>query len=95
MIIRNRTTLRAELDRRAASTPAMLHSINERGRLISVSDAWLEKLGFARSEVIGRRSTDFLTPESREWAVREVLPEFFRRGRCDNIRYQMVRKRDY
>src|SRR5580700_571337 len=84
--------LRSELARWTAVTPAMLHSIDEKGLLISVSDAWLAKLGYARDEVLGRRSSDFLTPESREYAVREVLPEFFRLGRCDNIQYQMVRK---
>ena len=86
------TRLRFELERRAAVTPAMLHSIDDQGRLISVSDMWLAKLGYTRDEVLGRRSSDFLTPESREYAVREVLPEFFRLGRCDNIQYQMVRK---
>jgi diguanylate cyclase (GGDEF)-like protein/PAS domain S-box-containing protein len=84
--------LRFELERRAAITPAMLHSIDEKGRLISVSDMWLAKLGYSREEVIGCPSSDFLTPESREYAVREVLPEFFRLGRCDDIHYQMLRK---
>src|SRR5579872_6333655 len=84
--------VRAELERRLAVTPAMLHSIDEKGRLISVSDAWLAKLGYAREEVIGRPSADFLSPESRERAVRDVLPEFFRTGRCENVHYQMVRK---
>ena len=84
--------VRAELERRTALTPAMLHSIDERGRLVSVSDAWLAKLGYARDEVIGRPSSDFLTAESREHAVRVVLPEFFRSGRCDNVEYQMICK---
>jgi diguanylate cyclase (GGDEF)-like protein/PAS domain S-box-containing protein len=84
--------LRAELDRRTAITPAMLHSIDEKGRLISVSDAWLAKLGYTRDEVIGRPSSEFLTPESRQYAINEVLPEFFRTGRCENVQYQMVCK---
>jgi diguanylate cyclase (GGDEF)-like protein/PAS domain S-box-containing protein len=84
--------LRAELDRRMAVTPAMLHSIDEKGLLISVSDAWLAKLGYSREEVIGRRSSEFLTEESRQRAIRDVLPEFFRSGRCDNVEYQMVAK---
>jgi PAS domain S-box-containing protein len=84
--------LRAELDHRMAVTPAMLHSIDERGRLVSVSDAWLAKLGYTRDEVLGRPSADFLTPASREYAVKEVLPEFFRTGRCENIQYRMTRK---
>jgi len=74
------------------STPAMLHSIDEQGRLLNVSDAWLARLGYQRSEVIGRLSGDFLTAASREFASREVLPAFFRTGRCDDVPYQMVAK---
>jgi diguanylate cyclase (GGDEF)-like protein/PAS domain S-box-containing protein len=84
--------LRAELDRRAALTPAMLHCIDDKGRIVAVSDAWLEKMGYARQEVIGRASVDFLTPESRARAQKEVLPEFFRSGRVENVQYQMARK---
>ncbi len=73
-------------------TPAMMHSIDHEGRLVDVSDAWLERMGYAREEVVGRRSTDFLTPESREYAATEVLPEFFRTGVCKDIAYRMVRK---
>jgi diguanylate cyclase (GGDEF)-like protein/PAS domain S-box-containing protein len=70
----------------------MLHSINKDGLLISVSDAWLLKLGYTREEVIGRRSSDFLTPESRAYAIRDVLPAFFQSGRTDAAEYQMVCK---
>ena len=73
-------------------TPAMCHSIDLQGRLISVSDAWLAKLGYEREEVLGRLSSDFLTPESQKHAVENVLPEFFRRGHCENVEYEMVRK---
>ena len=59
---------------------------------VSVSDAWLAKLGYARHEVLGRPSTDFLTEESRERAIRDVIPEFFMVGRIDNARYQMLKK---
>jgi diguanylate cyclase (GGDEF)-like protein/PAS domain S-box-containing protein len=83
---------RADRDRRIASTPAMLHSIDGNGRLISVSDAWLTKLGYTREEALGRQSSEFLTPESRDRAVQEVLPSFFRYGRCENVEYQMVCK---
>ncbi|ABC90790.1 putative sensory box/GGDEF family protein [Rhizobium etli CFN 42] len=83
---------REELEHRMRVTPAMLHSIDGQGRLISVSDAWLTKLGYTRDEVIGRRSSEFLTPESRLHAVTNVLPDFFRTGRCDDVQYQMVCK---
>ncbi|QKK26958.1 sensor domain-containing diguanylate cyclase [Rhizobium hidalgonense] len=84
--------VREELEHRMRVTPAMLHSIDGQGRLISVSNAWLTKLGYSREEVIGRRSSEFLTPESRLHAVSNVLPDFFRTGRCDDVQYQMVCK---
>ncbi len=84
--------LRAKLERWFTVTPAMLQSIDEAGRLVGASDAWLAKLGYKREEVIGRLSSDFLTPESREHATKNVLPEFFRRGHCENVEYQMVAK---
>jgi diguanylate cyclase (GGDEF)-like protein/PAS domain S-box-containing protein len=74
------------------STPAMLHSIDAQGRLLTVSDTWLAKMGYQRSEVIGRNSADFLTPESHAYARNVVLPRYLRDGRCEHIEYQMVRK---
>lgn len=73
-------------------TPVMLHSINEQGVLIEVSNSWLQKLGYERSEVLGRRSSDFLTKESRLHAINAVLPAFYEHGRCDDIPYTMVKK---
>ncbi len=84
--------LRAKLEHWSKVTPAMLHSIDGKGRLISVSDLWLAKLGYTREEVLGKRSSDFLTPESRDHAIKNVLPEFFRRGQCEDVEYQMVCK---
>lgn len=86
------TRLWVELEHRTKVTPAMLHSINKEGRLISVSDAWLAKLGYTHEEVIGRPSSDFLTSESRAYAIKEVLPAFFETGRIDDAEYQMVCK---
>lgn len=60
----------------------MLHSINQAGLLEEVSDVWLSKLGYTRPEVLGRPSTDFLTPESARYAREVVLPRFFATGEC-------------
>ena len=73
-------------------TPAMLHSINAEGCLVSVSDHWLEVLGYEREEVVGRPLTDFLSPESRRYAVEQVIPEFFKSGYCKDIPYRFVKK---
>lgn len=73
-------------------TPVMLHSIDNQGRLISVSDYWLECLGYERSEVIGRKSVEFLTPESRQYAEDVILPAYFQSGFCKEVPYQIVKK---
>jgi PAS domain S-box-containing protein len=73
-------------------TPAMLHSIDQSGRLASVSEVWLATMGYERDEVIGRLSSDFLTEESRRYAKEVVLPAYMATGRCDNIEYQFVTK---
>lgn len=74
------------------STPAMMHSINEHGEIVSVSEQWLNTLGYPRNEVIGHKSAEFLTEASRRYAVETVLPEFFRLGSCIDIPYQMTAK---
>ena len=73
-------------------TPVMLHSIDASGRLISVSDYWLEKMGYRREEVLGQLAIDFMTEASRQEALDERLPEFFRTGAARDIPYEMVRK---
>ncbi len=73
-------------------TPVMLHSIDSEGVVTSVSDYWLEKLGYARDEVVGRHSTEFLTAESKKKALSVVLPEFLQLGACNDVELQMVSK---
>jgi diguanylate cyclase (GGDEF)-like protein/PAS domain S-box-containing protein len=74
------------------STPAMLHSIDMQGRVLTVSDKWLQTLGYQRNEVMGRLSTDFLTTASMEQARSVGFPAFFASGHCNDIPYQMVHK---
>jgi PAS domain S-box-containing protein len=73
-------------------TPAMLHSIDINGRIVSVSDYWSEVMGYPREEVIGRRLTSFFSEESRRHAEEEVFPEFFRAGFIKDVAYQFVKK---
>ncbi|RKH61446.1 PAS domain S-box protein [Corallococcus llansteffanensis] len=74
------------------NTPVMMHSIDQHGRLISVSDRWLNRLGYAREEVLGHDSVEFLTPESRRYAREVVLPTYFKTGSCWDVPYQLVKK---
>ena len=72
--------------------PVMMHSIDRAGRLTNVNRRWLQKLGYKRSEVLGRKSTDFLTEESRSWAGKDTLPLFWRVGSARGVGYQFVKK---
>jgi PAS domain S-box-containing protein len=74
------------------NTPAMLHSIDPEGCLVSVSDYWVELMGFSRDEVIGRRLTHFFTEESRRFAETKIIPQFFDTGFLLDIPYQFVTK---
>ena len=73
-------------------TPVMLHSIDREGRLISVSDYWLEALGYEREEALGRKSTEFLTEASQQYARDVILPEYFKTGYCKDVPYQLVKR---
>ncbi len=72
--------------------PVMVHSIDQDGRLLMVSNYWLEKMGFSRKEVIGKKSVDFLTEESRQFATNVILKQFFKDGHVYNVPYTMVKK---
>ncbi len=74
------------------NTPALLHSIDTQGRLVSVSDYWVEALGYSRDEVIGKNITDFFTEDSKKYALDVVFPQFFEKGYCKDIPYKFVKK---
>ncbi len=74
------------------NTPAMLHSINADGLIVSVSDHWCEALGYKRNEVIGRKLTDFLSDDCRKYAEEVVFPEFFKSGWNKDVSYRFVKK---
>ena len=73
------------------SAPVMLHSIDNEGRIAKVNRRWLAKLGYKECEVVGRRSTDFLTDESRARAQSDTLPFFWRTGSAHGVGYQFVK----
>ena len=92
---KNQMALRESLERYQVlyeETPVMLHSIDQQGRLVSVSKSWLEKLGYKREEVIGKPVADFLTEESRRYAVDVGLPFFIKKGFVEDIQYRFRKK---
>ena len=73
-------------------TPALLHSMDADGRLISVTRHWLQAMGYEREEVVGRRSIEFMTAETQETVSAEVLPILRKDGAVRDVPCRMVRK---
>lgn len=72
--------------------PVMVHSIDDQGKILYANNCWCKKLGYQRDEVIGKKSTEFLTKESQEFAKKIVLPEFYESGMVTDVPYQFVSK---
>ncbi len=64
--------------------PTMATSIGADGRYLDASDAFLQRLGYQRADVIGRRPADFVTGESARRIEEELLPTLRRTGRLEN-----------
>lgn len=74
------------------STPAMLHTVDKHGLIVTVTDHWLQKLGFEREEVIGRPITDFFSNADRKLYADGRLTELFGEGSFNNLERQMLTK---
>ncbi|MGD8339214.1 MAG: sigma 54-interacting transcriptional regulator [Gammaproteobacteria bacterium] len=74
------------------ATPAMLHAVDARGRIVYVSDHWLMKLGYRREQVIGRAITDFMSEHTRESLSQENLEDVIAHGAFQNEPREYVTK---
>jgi len=72
--------------------PTMATSIGDDGRYLDVNDAFLERLGFERRDMIGWRPADFVTADSAERIDKELLPTLRRTGRLENKPVAFVAK---
>jgi len=73
-------------------TPLPLHAIGPDGRIEESSDAWLDLLGYTREEALGRKLTDFMTPESAQRYQEAVRATSQCAGEFPEAEYQFVRK---
>jgi rsbT co-antagonist protein RsbR len=73
-------------------TPVMMHAIDPSGSLVTVSDRWLETLGYAREEVLGRKSAEFMTESSSRFARETGIPTLLREGFIRDMPYELVSK---
>ena len=73
-------------------TPAMLHTVDGDGKIVTATDRWLQKLGYRRDEVIGRPTTDFFSAADRKRYADGRLQELLQQGDFNNEERQVVTK---
>lgn len=74
------------------STPAMLHSVDGNGDIVTVTDHWLQKMGYKREEVLGRPITDVFAAADREALSGDKLRDHINRGEFNNEERRVVTK---
>jgi PAS domain S-box-containing protein len=74
------------------ATPAMLHTVDAEGCIVTVTDHWLQKMGYSREEVVGRAITDFSSAKDRKRLAAGRLQELIGGGEFNNEERQMVTK---
>src|SRR5262249_26949047 len=73
-------------------TPLPLHSLDRNGVVQYASDAWVELLGYAPEEVLGRPLANFMTEASMRRRMKVDWPRLFEAGELRGIEYRMVTK---
>jgi PAS domain S-box-containing protein len=71
--------------------PLGYQSLDENGHFIVVNKTWLEALGYAKEEVIGKSFADFLHPDWREH-FKEYFPRFKSIGEVLGVEFEMIKK---
>ena len=72
------------------ATPAMLHTVDGDGLVVTVTDHWLQKLGYKREEVVGRPITDFFSVRDRKFYADGRMQKLISAGDFNNLERQMV-----
>ncbi len=75
------------------STPAMLHTVDAEGCIVTITEHWLQKMGYAREEVVGRSIADFYSEADRKRMSAGRLQNLISHGEFINESRQMVTKK--
>ncbi|MCL4721677.1 MAG: sigma 54-interacting transcriptional regulator [Gammaproteobacteria bacterium] len=70
--------------------PVLVALLDREGRFMDVTDRWVERTGFSRESLRGRRPEDLATDASARRIREEHLPLFRRTGRLDNVPVEFV-----
>lgn len=72
------------------STPAMLHTVDAEGLIVTVTDHWLQKMSYARSDVVGRPISAFYSEADRKKFAGGRLKTLISGGEFLNQSRQMI-----
>jgi PAS domain S-box-containing protein len=72
------------------STPAMLHTVDADGMIVTVTDHWLSKMKYSRDEVVGRPISDFFSNAYRKRISSGRLQKIISSGEFQNQERQML-----
>lgn len=72
-------------------SPLGYQSLNKRGSIIEVNQAWLDIFGYSREEVIGKWFGDFLTARYKDEFKRQ-FDIFKAEGEVHNVLFEMIKK---
>jgi diguanylate cyclase (GGDEF)-like protein/PAS domain S-box-containing protein len=86
----DRQAFQDRLERFYNGTPVMLHSINDEGILLQVSNHWCTETGYRREEAVGMPLVTFLTAESAVVYEETILPNYLTSGITEETPLQFV-----
>ena len=73
------------------NAPCGYHSLDKNGIIININNTELNWLGCSRDEVIGKKFTDFITPEGKN-IFKKNYPVFLEKGHIENLEFDLVGK---
>ncbi|NJM88336.1 MAG: PAS domain S-box protein, partial [Hydrococcus sp. RU_2_2] len=73
------------------NAPCGYHSLDGEGNFVLVNETELQMLGYTRNELIGKKFSDLLAPESIQ-KFEESFPQFKQRGWVQDLEFEIIRK---
>ncbi len=73
------------------NTPIPYQSLDEKGCLLEVNQAWLDTLEYTQQEVIGKSFCNFLSPDTQNH-FKHNFPRFKAAGEISGIEFKMAKK---
>lgn len=71
------------------TAPAIAALIDQQGMILSTSRHWQEATGLPDNVATGRPMAELLSSDSRQWAMRDLLPELAERGRVRGMAIEL------